>query len=289
MPGTSPPAYTFPYQNVSFTSVMIPAIFCALLGLAFGSFLNVCITRIPLGESVVWPSSHCRQCGRDILKRDNIPLLSWIVLRGRCRFCTTAIPWRYLFVEIMISALFLMCWFRFGLTWQTIAWALFCFLVFGLAVMDAETMLLPNRFTLSGLVLGIVVAGVRGIAMDSGSKLSSALRPAGTAILDAGIAAGLLLLVMGAYWLVRRRAGMGMGDVKLLAMLAAWLGLPQAALLFTIASVFAAAFGLGLMVVKKERNARMLSIPFGTFLCLGSLYCVFLGERTLRWYMQFFG
>ena len=268
------------------------AFFWAIAGLVFGSFLNVCITRLPRGESVVQPRSHCRQCGREVANRDNIPLLSWLLLGGRCRACSSRISWRYPLVEAATSLLFIACWFKFGATWRGAEWALFCFLLLGLAVMDAETMLLPDRFTLPGLALGVLLkerlgaAGVYGWPRSSGWLSSIA-----AGLLDAAIAAALLLLLMGAYWLVRRRRGMGMGDVKLLAMLAAWLGLPQTGLVLLLASVFGAAYGLSLIASKaatRRLAASQLAIPFGAFLSGAGLYSIFLGERTVRWYLQFF-
>lgn len=269
---------------------MVESVFAAFLwaiaGLVFGSFLNVCITRLPRGESVVRPRSHCRQCSREIANRDNVPLLSWLLLAGRCRECSAKIPWRYPLVEAVTSLLFLACWFKFGATPQGAAWALLCFLLLGLAVMDAETMLLPDRFTLPGLAMGVLLAGVNGLRRSSGWLDSLA-----AGLLDAAIAAAFLLLVIGAYWLARRRWGMGLGDVKLLAMLAAWLGLAQTGLVLLMASVFGAAYGLSLIAAKgasRKLAAGQLAVPFGAFLCGAGLYSIFLGERTVRWYLQFF-
>jgi leader peptidase (prepilin peptidase) / N-methyltransferase len=270
---------------------MIPAIFCALAGLAFGSFLNVCISRLPRGESVVRPRSHCRKCGEMISNRDNIPLLSWVVLKGRCRSCGAAIHWRYPLVEICTCLLFIACLFRFSEIWQVTAWAVFCWLLLGLAVMDAETMLLPDGFTIPGIVLGVLFAGLRGTVANEAFNLGAGWKAAGFSLLDAGCAAMFLLLVFGTYWLARRRRGLGMGDVKLIALLGAWLGLPRTALAFTLAAFLGAVYGLALLgrpTAKRKGTASTLAIPFGTFLCLGGLYAVFLGDRTLRWYAQFF-
>jgi leader peptidase (prepilin peptidase) / N-methyltransferase len=273
---------------------MIRAIFGLLLGLIFGSFLNVCITRLPLGKSVITPRSHCRHCGSAIRNLDNIPLLSWIVLQGCCRICKAPISWRYPVVEAITSLLFCECLLKFGWGWAAAAWAALCFLLLGLAVMDAETLLLPDRFTLPGLLLGLLVAGARGVRAGTSGELAAGLRSAGAALLAALIAAAFLLLISGVYWLVRRRQGMGMGDVKLLAMLAAWLGLPRTALTFVLAVVIGAICGVLVLLLASrqgtdgERSASTLAIPFGAFLSLAGLYSVFLGERTLRWYLQFF-
>ncbi len=269
----------------------ILAIFAVLLGLVFGSFLSVCITRLPRGESIVQPHSHCRSCGRPIAHRDNIPLLSWILLRARCRFCGDRITWLYPAIETATSLLFLACWLKFGPGWPPIGWAIFCFLLLGLAVMDAQTMLLPDLFTLPGLVLGVLFAGLRGAFRGAEPNAIAGLRSAAIALLAALLAAGILLLLLAVYWLVRRRQGMGMGDVKLLAMLAAWLGPSKTALAFFLAVVAGAAYGLLLIVVRKPEKgstAGQLAIPFGTFLSFAGLYSIFLGDRTVAWYWQLF-
>ena len=124
-----------------------------------GSFLNVCIVRLPVGESVVWPRSHCRQCDQPIASWDNIPVLSWLLLGAACRTCGGRISWRYPVIELTTCILFVMCCLHFSFSWLAGCWALLCFLLLGLAVMDAETLLLPDWFTLPGLAAGIVFAG----------------------------------------------------------------------------------------------------------------------------------
>ena len=158
-----------------------------------------------------------------------------------------------------------------------------CFLLLGLAVMDAETLLLPDWFTLPGLLAGVAFS-----ALDGGNwAWQTGLRAAGRSLLAASVAAAALLLIAGAYWLVRRRMGMGMGDVKLLAMLAAWLGLQQAALVLFLAVIAGALYGVILILWHpREGPASQLAIPFGTMLSVAGLYSVFLGERTLALYLQ---
>jgi leader peptidase (prepilin peptidase)/N-methyltransferase len=273
---------------------MIFCIFFGLCGLLLGSFLNVCILRLPAGESVVWPGSHCRQCNQSIANRDNIPVLSWLLLGAACRACGGRISWRYPLIELATCTLFVMCCLHFDPSWQAGGWALLCFLLLGLAVMDAETMLLPNLFTLPGLLLGVVFAGLRS-SLQGGWAWLPGIRAAGFSLLAAAAAAALLLLIAGVYWLVRRRKGMGMGDVKLLAMLAAWLGLRQTALVLFLAVVVGALYGMGALLTarrdvdgEEEVPAGQVPVPFGTMLCLAGLYSIFLGERTMGWYMKFF-
>jgi leader peptidase (prepilin peptidase)/N-methyltransferase len=271
---------------------MTLCIFFALFGLLLGSFLNVCILRLPAGESVVWPRSHCRQCNQPIANRDNIPVLSWLLLGGACRKCGGRISWRYPLIELAICILFLMCCLQFSFGWLAACWALLCFLLLGLAVMDAETLLLPDQFTLPGLGAGIVFAGLRP-GLESGVWTSAAaVRAEGLSLLAAAAATTGLLLISGAYWLARRRVGMGMGDVKLLAMLAAWLGLRETGLVLFLAVIVGALYGLGTILFNRrpgsDDQAGQLPVPFGTMLSLAGIYSIFLGQRTLGWYMQFF-
>jgi leader peptidase (prepilin peptidase)/N-methyltransferase len=269
---------------------MIPCIFFGLCGLLLGSFLNVCILRLPVGESVMWPGSHCRQCNHSITARDNIPVLSYVLLGAACRACGSRIAWRYPVIELATCALFVMCCLQFSFGWPAGFWALLCFLLLGLAVMDAETLLLPDLFTLPGLVAGVVFAALRPGLEGVGWAWGTALRSAGWSLLAAAAAAAALLLIAGGYWLARRRMGMGLGDVKLLAMLAAWLGLRQTGVVLFLAVVAGALYGLGTILWHRRGDSSpgQLPVPFGTMLSAAGLYCIFLGERTLGWYMQFF-
>lgn len=257
--------------------ILIAAIFSVLFGLAFGSFLNVCISRLPRGESIVRPRSRCPACRQPIDARDNIPILSWAMLRGRCRNCGWHIPWRYPLVELAMAALFLLNYLTFGLTFEAEGMAALCFLLLGLAVMDAETLLLPNVFTLPGISLGVLYSALHG-----------GWRQGIFAIIYAIAAVILILLIRGAYWLVRRQEGMGLGDAKLLAMIAAWLGPWQALLVLFLGVLAAALFGLIWMALKRHDAARHLQIPFGSFLCAAAIYAIFHGQPIIAWYSQFF-
>jgi leader peptidase (prepilin peptidase)/N-methyltransferase len=186
------------------------------------------------------------------------------------------------------------CCLHFGFSWVAGFWALLCFLLLGLAVMDAETMLLPDWFTLPGLAAGVVFSALRPGLEGGVWTYASTLHGAAFSLLAAAIAATGLLLIAGAYYLARRRMGMGMGDVKLLAMLAAWLGLRQIGLVFFLAVIVGALYGLGTILWNRPKNRDdqlpmgQMPIPFGTILCLAGLYSIFLGQRTLSWYVQFF-
>ena len=256
---------------------MVIAIFSALFGLAFGSFLNVCISRVPRQKSILRPASFCPACGEPILARDNIPLVSWVLLGGRCRHCKWHIPARYPLVELASAILFLLTYLTFGLTLEGAGMVLLCFLLLGLAIMDAEFLMLPNAFTLPGIILGIGYSALRG-----------GWRGGALAILYALVAAGLVVLIRSAYWLVRKEEGMGLGDAKLLAMIAAWLGPGLSLLTLFLGVVAAAVFGLICMLLWRRASMRTLQIPFGSFLCAAALYAIFQGQPILKWYLQFF-
>jgi leader peptidase (prepilin peptidase)/N-methyltransferase len=262
---------------------LLAGIFVALLGLAFGSFLNVCIWRLPRHESVAEGRSRCPECGAAIRAMDNVPLLSFIVLRGRCRDCGAGISWRYPAVELATAALWLLCWLEFGASVQAVGMAVFCFLVLGLAAMDAETMLLPNAFTLPGIVLGVIYSGA---ACDGGWP--ERLRSAGISLGWAACAAAVLLLIRGLYWLVRRREGMGLGDAKLFAMIAAWLGPANAVLALFLAVVSAAVYGIAWVSLRKSAGGASARVPLGSFLCAAAIYAAFEGQATVDWYLGLF-
>ena len=215
--------------------VWLVAIFVTLAGLAFGSFLNVCISRLPRNESIVRPGSRCPRCAVPIRALDNVPLLSWVILHGRCRKCGWRIPWRYPAVEAGTAALFLLSFLQYGLSVRGAGVAVLCFLLLGLAVMDAETMRLPDVFTLPGIGLGILYA-----ALLPAPIFRVHLWNAAASAIWALLAASLILAIRWLYFLARRREGMGIGDAKLLALIAAWLG-PALTLLTLFLGVIAAA------------------------------------------------
>ncbi len=302
---------------------LLPAwIVSMVLALLFGSFLNVCIARLPRHHSIVRPGSHCPQCEAPIRPWDNIPILSWLLLRGRCRDCRQPIPARYPLVEAGYTALVAASIARFGFTDEGAAAAVFCFLALGLLVMDLETMRLPDAFTLTGLALGLfwafaapsielsdLVGGPR-VALTAES-VSLGIVALGVAALSALLWAVLLLAIRWGYHALRHREGLGLGDVKLVAMLAAWLGFSRTALCFLVAVVGAALAGLaalsGRAFLRSETQSyseswkgdvegagrepatwSTLRIPLGAFLCAGSLYALFFGEQTLNWYLGLF-
>jgi leader peptidase (prepilin peptidase)/N-methyltransferase len=230
--------------------------FAFILGLIFGSFLNVCIYRLPRGLSVVRPRSACPNCGQPIAAYDNIPLLSWLLLGGRCRHCRARITPRYMFVELALGLLFLACYDAFGLTLATIKWCSFCFLVLGLIFADAETHLLPDKLTLPGLALGLLWS----LWVPVPGPLSSWFAPQvspfpefarlaslGNAVLGAAVGAGFIYISGALYLRWRGVEGMGLGDVKLMAMVGAFLG--PALTLFALITASVGGGLYGVMVV----------------------------------------
>ena len=277
----------------------IEIVFALLFGLAFGSFLNVCISRLPRHDSVVQPPSHCPHCKARIAAYDNIPLVSFLLLRGRCRNCQKRIAWRYPLVEAAVAALIVVNVFFNGIQFWSIASSIFCALLLALAVCDAETMQLPDALTLPLLGLGVLYrAGDglfgemhRGAAYAWHTALILGLRGGLRGAISACATALALLLLRWLYSLLRRRQGLGLGDVKLAAAIAAWLGARQMCVVFFLAVVTGALTALLVLALRGRKattQAGPLAVPFGTFLALAGIYCSFLGLDTLRWYLNFF-
>ncbi|MHB1935668.1 MAG: prepilin peptidase [Acidobacteriaceae bacterium] len=263
----------------AFIPVSVLIAVALVAGLAFGSFLNVCIVRLPAHQSVVTPSSHCLYCAAPLRARDNVPVISWLWLRGRCRACKARISLQYPLVELGTAALFAACVLHTGATWQTLVDAVACFLLLGLAVMDWKTMLLPDMFTLTGIGAAFCLR-----VFAPGNQFR--LRVARQILEDAAIAAALLLLVWVLYRIVRRREGMGLGDVKLLAMIAAFMGLAVALFAYFVGVMAAALFAIALLARRKVRGSDR--IPFGSFLAAAGIAAIFVGKPAIAWYLSTF-
>lgn len=289
-------------------------IFAALLGLAFGSFLNVFLTRWPQEESVVEPRSHCRHCSHTLTWWENIPLLSWIMLRGRCSQCRSWIGLRYPLVECAIGALWAAAvWNSYdaivALDQPTLAvcraiigvagQALFDWLMVALAVLDAEHLWLPNVITLPGTAIGFVLSvtmatlGTFPPANNTETWMHAITRSAGFFAISILAAAGLILLIRWTYWLVRRREGIGLGDAKLMAMIAAWLGLPLTLLTFGISSILGTIAAFVVIAVPAARTDAeswtTSKLPFGTFLCIGAIISSLWGGPIISAYLRLAG
>ena len=292
-----------------------------VLGLAFGSFLNVCIYRLPLGLSVVTPRSACPACKHPIALYDNLPVLSWLILKGRCRQCKGRISPRYLAVELLTGALFLACYWHFGLTLATLKYCSFGFLLLGLIFTDAETKLLPNSMTLPGLALGLIfslMVPVNDLAsqfapgmvnLPFSGELASHLFSLLDSLLGAAVGASFIYGVGAIYLRWRGTEGMGFGDIKLMAMVGAFLGIKLTVFTIFAASLTGALFGLSTVFavwLKRTRrfmrhvadaqaarrrgwqSAQMVyrnyQMPFGVFLGSMALFALFFGNQFLRWY-----
>jgi len=291
-----------------------------LLGLLFGSFLNVCISRLPKHESLWRPRSHCPNCLVTIRFYDNVPLLSWVLLAARCRNCKQRIPWRYPAVELSVALWFLLITkivhfdyifrelplteLKYAIP-QSFALAILGFLLIGLLVMDWQTHKLPDAFTLTGIVVGFVLVFVQAaflgehqdeVILHGRNPLTS---PGG--VVDKGnviltgpehlilgrllaivAAAGIVLLIRFAYLKLRGREGMGLGDAKLMAMLAAFLGFWPAMLAFFVGVVLCAGYALTLLA--RRRATAVSRLPLGTFVCIGGLLAALVGPQVIAWY-----
>ncbi len=292
---------------------VIATVLAGLAGLAFGSFLNVCLSRWPTGESIVHPRSHCRSCGRTLKWWENVPLATWLALRGRCRSCGAWIGWRYPLVELAVGVLWAaQAWrltsdisyellgtapephFNFLYLVAPIGMMIFCWLLLALAVLDAEHLWLPDFLTLPGIGVGMLyfVALEQHLELNLGEPYD-AWKTIGKRILSVFLAAALILLIRWIYWLIRRREGIGLGDAKLMAMLAAWLGLPGALLAFGLGVVMGTIAALVLLFLPSARKSSegwaLIKLPLGTFLCMGGIVSSLWGERMIGAYLRWAG
>lgn len=248
--------------------------FFFLLGASLGSFANVVIYRLPKDESVVKPRSHCYSCKTPVKWYDNIPILSWFILRGKCRHCGAKFSFRYPLVEFIMASLFVLSYHYIGLSWTLLEYLIF---IFGLVVctfIDLDHMILPDEFTLSGIVLGLV-----GAALNPQRDFLDSL----FGVLMGG---GFLWGMAYVYYLLTKQEGMGGGDIKLLAWIGALLG--WKAIPFVIMSSAIVGSVVGLIVARKQKAGLKTVIPFGPYLALGALLYIFGGETIALWYLNLF-
>jgi leader peptidase (prepilin peptidase)/N-methyltransferase len=245
----------------------------AVCGAIVGSFLNVCIYRLPRRTSIVWPGSACARCGRTLAWFENVPVVSYVALRGRCRTCGAPISQRYPIVEAITAAMFALGWLYYG------PGALLASrLVLGCALIvlfeiDREHQILPHAITLPGLVVGFAFS----LFTEPGWQSSLA------GILVGG---GTLLAMAYGYYFLRHEEGLGMGDFKMLAMIGAFLGWRLTLLTLMMASVGGSA--VGIFLIATRRGDLKSALPFGTFLALGAAAAAVAGPGLLDWYLSFF-
>ena len=252
----------------------VEIVFAALFGLIFGSFLNVCIYRLPRDLSVAWPRSRCLSCGHQIAAYDNIPVLSFLLLGGRCRHCRSSIYWRYPVVEALTSALFALGVWFWGPSGEAAKFAIFAFLLVGMIFADLETRLLPDEFTKGGLIVGIVLS----LFVPTKPSLMAIFLPVSWArFAPLADALGGAALVSGALWSlgyvfskVRHKEGLGFGDVKMVAMIGAFQGIAPALMTIFVGCIGGTLIGLGyIYLAKKDFNSY--EMPFGSFLGVAAL------------------
>jgi leader peptidase (prepilin peptidase)/N-methyltransferase len=246
----------------------------ALAGLCIGSFLNVCIHRLPLKQSVVHPGSRCPDCGYALRWYDNVPVLSYAALRGRCRSCARPISLQYPIVEIVTAVVFVLHWHAFGPTVLLPLRLLFASALIVLFMIDLEHQILPDVITLPGIGLGVACS----LFLPPGPLMS---------ILGVLLGGGLLWAIAEAWFRLRKVEAMGFGDVKMLAMVGGWLGVKMVLVTFVLSSMLGGLIGAALI---GSRRADMATrVPFGTMLAVGALVASLYGEDLLTWYLSTMG
>ncbi|MGH7198263.1 MAG: prepilin peptidase [Candidatus Omnitrophota bacterium] len=258
----------------------MPILILFLLGAAVGSFLNVCMIRIPMRESIAFPASHCLSCRRPIAWFDNIPIVSFFALKGRCRNCGSRISWQYPAIEALTGFSFVLFFGVFGLTAKGILYLVLSLALLVVSVIDWKTQIIPDVISLPGLALGlaasIIFPGLHGAESWKGGLIQSAA--------GAFVGGGILALIGTLAERILKKEAMGGGDVKLLAMIGAFIG--WRGILWTLfAGSFAGALiGMYLRVRKGEER-----IPFGPFLAFAAVSYLFFGERVWQWYLNTIG
>lgn len=257
-----------------FDSEALAYFFFFCFGAIFGSFGNVIIYRLPLGQSVVTPRSRCQKCGAPVAWYDNIPILSWLILRGQCRKCGASYSIRYMMVEFLMGLLFAMTFYYVGWSWLLLEYLIFIFGLVICAFIDLDHMILPDVFTLPGIVIGLL-----------GSLLNPE-RSAWEAFAGVLMGGGFLWLTAYLYFLFTKREGMGGGDIKLIAWIGAVLG--WQAIPFVIFSSAILGSVIGLVISRRQKEGLKAMIPYGPFLVAGAILHI-LGFQTLgQWYLSVF-
>ena len=238
-----------------------------ILGIVIGSFLNVCIDRLPEGKSIVRTPSHCPHCQKRIPAYDLLPVLSYLILRGRCRNCGEKIPLRVLIVEVLTGIVFILIWIRFGLSWETLAVSLYCSLLIVIAFIDLEHQKVLNKLVIPGIVLGLITAALLNLD-DFWTYLIGGLVGFGVLFLIAVLAPG----------------AMGMGDAKLILFLGLITGFPEVILLLFLAFLLGGLTSVLLLLLK--RINRKDTIAFGPFMALAGFIVLLYGRQILDWWTR---
>ncbi|MGD8844077.1 MAG: prepilin peptidase [Desulfobacteraceae bacterium] len=254
---------------------MTPLLTCGyllLLGMCIGSFLNVCIYRIPNGSSIVRPPSSCPVCNASIKWFDNIPVVSYILLRGRCRGCKTRISIRYPIVEMLTGLFAVIAWMEFGLSLSALIYFFFITILLVITFIDIDHRIIPDIISLPCIPLGFALSFV----LPSITWIDS--------LLGIALGGGSLLAIAWGYQLFRGKEGMGGGDIKLLAMIGAFLG--WKGVLFTIMASSFTGTAVGIIMMIRAGGGMKMALPFGPFLAIGAILYLFVGPQTISWYFN---
>jgi leader peptidase (prepilin peptidase)/N-methyltransferase len=249
----------------------VDAAIAAAFGAIVGSFLNVCIYRLPRRQSIVSPPSACAGCRRPLNWFENIPLVSYVALRGRCRTCGGRISWRYPIVEALTAVVFGVGWAFYGPGVLLADRLILACLLIVLFAIDLEHQILPNAITLPGILVGLVFSAFT----EPGWQAS---------VIGILLGGGTLYLIATVWWWVRREEALGMGDVKMLAMIGAFIGWQLTIVTLMMASI--AGSLIGLVLIATRRGGMKTALPFGTFLALGAALAVTAGSGMLSWYLN---
>jgi leader peptidase (prepilin peptidase) / N-methyltransferase len=243
-----------------------------VFGLVIGSFLNVCIHRLPAGQSIVHPRSSCPGCGHLIRPYDNIPVLSYLLLGGRCRDCGARISPRYPLVELLSGGFAAMTVTRFGPGWEGVVMFLLIAAFLVITFIDIDHRIIPDVISLPGIGIGLAASFAPGMITPL------------EAVIGMLVGGGSLFLVAWGYELLTHREGMGGGDIKLLAMIGAFMGWKGVLFTIFVASLTGTLAGVALML--RQRGGLKLAVPFGPFLAIGAIAYLFIGPETLAWYLR---
>jgi leader peptidase (prepilin peptidase)/N-methyltransferase len=260
-------------------SVVLVATIVFIFGTMVGSFLNVCIARIPNDESVVRPPSHCPKCRRSIRFYDNVPIISFLILLGRCRACGERISPRYLFVEALTGSLAVALYYQFGLGLAFFTAFIFVAALIVISFIDLDVRIVPDAISLPGIVVGVLFSVVARYLISDPSEL---IPPPLSAVIGMLAGGGFLFAVAWIYERLTGIEGMGGGDIKLLAMIGAFLGWPSIPFTIFLASLAGSVVGLGIMLATGA--GRRLALPFAPFLCFGATLHLFFGRELVAFY-----
>jgi leader peptidase (prepilin peptidase)/N-methyltransferase len=261
--------------------MMMVGLLTFVFGAIVGSFLNVCIARIPNDESVIHPPSHCPKCNARIRFYDNIPLISYVILLGRCRACSERISPRYFAVELLMAALAVTLYYQFGLGLAFIASFVFVAALIVISFIDLDVRIVPDVISLPGIVVGLLFSVIGRFILNDPYEL---VPSPWSSILGILIGGGVLLALAWAYEAFTGVEGMGGGDIKLLAMIGAFLGWPSIPVTLFFSSLAGSVIGLTAMVIKGV--GRKYALPFAPFLCLGALLYLFFGRELVEIYLS---